>query len=82
MTLNSDEREILRRVAASPEPVAATDFFYEIHPPEKEWSRRQVGLYEALVRLKKLNLLRIVHPANGERPDLVEATPEAAVVLG
>ncbi|MDT0382517.1 hypothetical protein RM572_27545 [Streptomyces sp. DSM 42041] len=38
MTLNADEHELLHRIARSPKPVAASDFFHTIHPPNFERS--------------------------------------------
>lgn len=38
MTLNADEYELLRLIAQSPEPVAASDFFHTIHPANFERS--------------------------------------------
>jgi hypothetical protein len=38
-------------------------------------------LYRASVSLWQKNLVRVVHPANGERADLVEATDEGHTAL-
>ncbi|MEE1928857.1 hypothetical protein V1J52_11820 [Streptomyces sp. TRM 70351] len=93
MTLNADEYELLRLIAQSPEPVAASDFFHTIHPadfersaPEEdprrvEWQEKQFGLYKAMLDLHDGGLIRIVHPANGERPDLTEATEAGHAAL-
>ncbi|MBB0247149.1 hypothetical protein FNQ90_24235 [Streptomyces alkaliphilus] len=93
MTLNADEYELLRLIAQSPEPVAASDFFQTIHPANFErsaaeedprrvaWQKKQLGLYKAVIDLHDGNLIRIVHPANGERPDLVEATEAGHAAL-
>ncbi|MFE6023087.1 hypothetical protein ACFQ6O_42425 [Streptomyces sp. NPDC056441] len=93
MTLNADEYELLRLIAQSPEPVAASDFFHTMHPANFErsaaeedprrvaWQEKQFGLYKATIDLHDDGLIRIVHPANGERPDLVEATDEGRTAL-
>ncbi|WP_254407410.1 class I SAM-dependent DNA methyltransferase [Streptomyces sp. GMY02] len=85
-TLIGDERELLRLIAQSPEPVAASTFFDAINPPDFErsaaeedprrvaWQEKQFGLYQAVLDLHDGGLIRIVHPANGARPDLMEAT--------
>lgn len=94
MTLSSDEREILRRVAASKVPVQPSDYFHEIHPPDflrsapeddpkrEAWTEKQIGLYGAMLRLHDLNLIRIVDPANGERGDLMEVSRDGIDALG
>jgi hypothetical protein len=93
MTLNADEHELLRLIAQSPEPVAASDFFHTIHPANFErsageedprrvaWQEKQFGLYKAMIDLHDGGLIRIVHPANGERPDLMEATEAGHAAL-
>ncbi|OKK11911.1 hypothetical protein AMK16_32660 [Streptomyces sp. CB00455] len=53
----------------------------EVHAPEDDpvrvaWADEQFALYGASVSLWQKNLVRVVHRANGERPDLVEATDE------
>ncbi|MFJ4468544.1 N-6 DNA methylase [Streptomyces sp. NPDC089424] len=85
-TLNADERELLRLIAQSPKPVAASTFFDTINPADFErsaaaedprrvaWQEKQFGLYQAVLDLHDGGLIRIVHPANGVRPDLMEAT--------
>lgn len=92
--LSDDERRLLELVAASKEPVAPSSFFHTIHPPtfpssapeddpEREaWSERQIGLYGGMLRLHDLNLIRIVVPADGSHPDLMEATLEGRAALG
>ncbi|MFD8026776.1 hypothetical protein ACFV6G_41010 [Streptomyces lavendulae] len=93
MTLNADERELLRLIAQAAEPVAASDFFHSIHPASFElsaaeedprrvaWQEKQFGLYRAMIDLHDGGLIRIVHPANGERPDLMEATEAGHAAL-
>jgi hypothetical protein len=93
MTLNADEHALLRLIAQSPEPVAASDFFHTIHPANFErsaaeedprrvaWQEKQFGLYKAMIDLHDAGLIRIVHPANGERPDLMEATEAGHAAL-
>lgn len=91
MTLSNDERAILRRVADSPEPVAMSDYFHDIHPPvpgmtedspeQEAWTMKQIDLFGAGIDLWEKGLVTVVHPANGERPDLVEATPEGRTAL-
>lgn len=93
MTLNADARELLRLIAESPEPVVASSFFHTIHPPNfpknvseddparEAWVEKQIGLYGEMLALHEAGLLRIVHPSNGERPDLVEATAAGHAAL-
>ncbi|MEU9703017.1 hypothetical protein [Streptomyces sp. NPDC047981] len=93
MTLNADELKLLGMIARSPEPVAASSFFHTIHPPNFErsaaeddprrvvWQEKQFGLYRAMIDLHDAELIRIVHPANGERPDLMEATQAGRAAL-
>ncbi|GAQ65385.1 hypothetical protein [Streptomyces scabiei] len=90
MTLNADEHELLRLIAQSPEPVAASDFFHIIHPANFErsaseedprrvaWQEKQFGLYKAMIDLHDSGLIL---PANGERPDLMEATETGHAAL-
>ncbi|MGY3056770.1 hypothetical protein ACVWZD_001015 [Streptomyces sp. TE3672] len=40
-----------------------------------------MGLYRASVTLWQSDLVHVVHPANGERPDLVELTEAVRAVL-
>jgi hypothetical protein len=47
-----------------------------------EWAERQLGLYRDSLTLWQQGLVRVVHPADGERPDLVVATDEGRVNLG
>jgi len=94
MTLSSDEREILQRVAASTVPVQPSDYFHEIHAPDfptpasdddprwEAWAEKQIGLHRAMLRLHDLELIRVVEPANGERGDLMEATRAGIDALG
>ncbi|MFJ3662611.1 hypothetical protein ACIPPM_19370 [Streptomyces sp. NPDC090119] len=77
---------MLRLIAQFPEPVAASTFFNTINPPDFErsateedprrvaWHEKQFDLYQAVLDLHDGGLIRIVHPANGARPDLMEAT--------
>ncbi|MEU7295155.1 hypothetical protein AB0A76_18350 [Streptomyces exfoliatus] len=93
MTLNADARELLRLIAGSPEPVVASSFFHTIHPPNfdaaaaendprrETWTERQIALYGEMLKLHEKGMLRIVHPANGEHPDLVEATDAGHAAL-
>ncbi|WP_372412247.1 hypothetical protein [Streptomyces luteireticuli] len=94
MPLSDDEHALLLRVSKAERPVAMSDFIHDIHPPDfpveaaeddhrrEAWVHKQFGLYRAVVRLHELGLVRVVHPANGERPDLVEATQEGRTTLG
>ncbi|MEU5431437.1 hypothetical protein AB0H73_38345 [Streptomyces olivoreticuli] len=94
MSLSDDEYALLLRVLEAGRPVAMSDFFHDIHPPDfpvdaaeddrgrEAWMQRQLGLFKAQVRLHELGLVRVVHPANGARPDLVEATQEGCTALG
>jgi len=93
MTLNADEHRLLQLVAQETEPVAMSDFFHEIHPPtfdssapeddpaREKWQQRQIGLYGASITLWEGGLVRVVHPANGERPDLVSVTDAGRAAL-
>ncbi|MYU47962.1 hypothetical protein GTV15_12825 [Streptomyces sp. SID7803] len=45
------------------------------------WQEKQFGLYKAMIDLHDGGLIRIVHPANGERPDLMEATEAGHAAL-
>lgn len=86
MTLSQDEYELLRRITEVGKPIAMSDFFHEMYPPnfppsapEEDpdrvvWQEHQLGLYGASVKLWQSGLVQVVHPANGERPDLVEPT--------
>ncbi|MEV6179899.1 hypothetical protein [Streptomyces sp. NPDC052015] len=86
MTLSADARSILEHVAQATEPVAMSSFFHTIHPPtfddsapedepaREAWRERQIGLFGAMVELYEADMVKVVHPANGERPDLVVAT--------
>ncbi|MFM9780437.1 hypothetical protein [Streptomyces scabiei] len=87
--LSTDEHRLLELIAQAKEPVAPSSFFHTIHPAtfdsnapdddpaRKEWAERQIGLYGALLRLHDLNLIRIVVPADGANPDLMEVTDDA-----
>lgn len=91
MDLTSNARELLRMVSQSPEPVAISDFFHVINPaPDnadesqpgyEAWAESQLKLYGDSVALWQQGLVRIVHPANGERPDLVIATDKGRTAL-
>ncbi|MFE3474193.1 hypothetical protein ACFXOI_21540 [Streptomyces bacillaris] len=41
----------------------------------------QMNHYRAYIRLHEVGLIRVVHPANGERGDLVVATEASRDVL-
>ncbi|MDJ1645394.1 hypothetical protein [Streptomyces pakalii] len=93
MTLNSDERELLRRISEADGPVEPSDYFHSIYPPDfpasaaeddprrEAWTELQLNLYRAYIRLHEVGLIRVVHPANGERGDLVVATDASRDVL-
>lgn len=94
MELSVHERGLLHAVAQASAPAAMSAFFPaltravppEVHAPEDDpvrlaWYEEQFTLYRASVSLWKKNLVRVVHPANGERPDLVEATDEGRAAL-
>ncbi|MEU5109669.1 hypothetical protein AB0H07_46805 [Streptomyces sp. NPDC021354] len=86
MTLSRDERHLLELITQATEPVAMSDFFHTIHPPTFEasapegdpareaWTKHQLSLYRASANLWEGGLVEVVHPANGERPDLVSVT--------
>ncbi|MFI8944827.1 hypothetical protein [Streptomyces syringium] len=94
MSLSDDEHALLLRVAEAERPVAMSDFFHDIHPPDfpaeaaeddvrrEGWMQRQISLHTAQVRLHDLGLVRVADPANGARPDLVEATQEGRAAVG
>ncbi|MEU8683015.1 hypothetical protein [Streptomyces sp. NPDC048611] len=94
MDLSREERELLRLISQAPEPVAMSDFFDEvntkprpdIHAPDDDpvrvtWRDQQLALYGASLGLWERELVRVVHPANGQRPDLVEATDAGRALL-
>lgn len=94
MDLSRDERELLRLISQAPEPVAMFDLFPQIStaprpeldspdddPVRVTWAEEQLALGRASVELWKRELVRVVHPANGERPDLVEATDAGRAAL-
>ena len=94
MALNADERELLRRISEADSPVEPSDYFHSIHPPDfprsadeddprrEAWVELQMGLYRAYIRLYELGLVEVVHPANGERGDLVVVTEASRAALG
>ncbi|MFB7225361.1 hypothetical protein [Streptomyces sp. NPDC056227] len=71
-----------------------SDFFHIIHPPNFDKSapeddtdraarvELQMRLYQASITLWKNDLVYVVHPANGVRPDLVEVTDAGRAALG
>jgi hypothetical protein len=91
--LSDDERRLLELISQSKEPVAPSSFFHTIHPPtfdagapeedpaREAWTEKQLGLYGAMLRLHDLNLIRIVVPADGANPDLVQATTQGVGAL-
>lgn len=93
MTLSPDERRLLELIAQAPEPVAMSDFFHTIHPPtfpqgapeedpaRVSWMQLQLDLYRASGNLWQGGLVEVVHPANGERPDLVTVTDAGRTAL-
>jgi hypothetical protein len=54
----------------------------EEHPGQEAWLNRQLRMYETSVRLYQKNLVCVVHPADGSRPDLVEVTDDGLTALG
>lgn len=92
--LSDDERRLLQLISQSKDPVAPSGFFHTIHPPtfdpsapddapdREAWTNLQLGLYRAMLRLHDLNLIRIVVPADGANPDLMEATTQGVGALG
>lgn len=91
--LSTDERHLLELISQSKEPVAPSSFFHTIHPPtfrtsapgddpdREAWGQLQIGLYGAMLRLYDLGLIRIVVPADGSHPDLMEVTTQGVGVL-
>lgn len=61
MTLNADTHRLLELIEQASEPVAMSDFFH-------------LGLYEASIGAWEGGLVEVVHPASGQRPDLVSLT--------
>ncbi|MGW7244107.1 hypothetical protein [Streptomyces sp. NPDC054804] len=53
----------------------------EKDPRRVAWQEKHCGLYKAMLDLHDGDLIRIVHPANGERPDLMEATKAGHAAL-
>lgn len=94
MTLSADERQLLQLISQAKGPVAPSTFFHTIHPPtftqdapaddprREAWTELQMGLYGAMLRLHDLNLIRIVVPADGANPDLMETTRDGVGALG
>lgn len=92
--LSNDERRLLELISQAKQPVAPSDFFHTIHPPtfdasapeddpgREAWTELQLGLYGAMLRLHDLNLIRVVVPADGANPDLMEATAQGIAALG
>ncbi|MFF3547082.1 hypothetical protein ACFYXD_35255 [Streptomyces platensis] len=94
MDLSREEYELLRLISQAPEPVAMSSLFDDvnsnpkpdIHAPEDDlvrvaWMEGQLALYGASLGIWEKGLVRVVHPANGERPDLVEATDAGRAAL-
>ncbi|MFI5867229.1 hypothetical protein [Streptomyces sp. NPDC051546] len=94
MELSVHERGLLHAVAQAPVPAAMSTFFPalsralppEVHAPEDDpvrlaWTEEQMALYGASVALWQKNLVRVIHPANGEWPDLVQVTDEGRTAL-
>ncbi|MFF7335415.1 hypothetical protein [Streptomyces sp. NPDC008150] len=91
--LSTDERQLLKLISQAKEPVAPSDFFHTIHPPNfdanageddptrEAWTELQLGLYGAMLRLHDLGLIRVVVPADGANPDRMEATPQGISAL-
>ncbi|WP_345601348.1 hypothetical protein [Streptomyces coacervatus] len=53
----------------------------EDHPDWEALTERQLALYGASISLHDKGLVRVVSPANGARPDLVETTAEGRAAL-
>ncbi|MFF3343253.1 hypothetical protein [Streptomyces flavidovirens] len=93
MTLSEDHRELLRLINEAGKPVAMSDFFHGIHPPDVDrdlpedhpvreaWREKQINLYGTALELEAGGLVTVVHPADGERPDLVEPTAAGRAAL-
>lgn len=93
MELSTEAKDILGRVSQTDQPVAMSSFFHAIHPPSfdrnvseddparVEWMKLQLRLYRASVDLYEKGMVRVVHPANGERPDLVIVTDAGRAAL-
>ncbi|MFJ9634949.1 hypothetical protein ACIRU8_45390 [Streptomyces sp. NPDC101175] len=93
MELSTDARTLLGHVAKAGQPVAMSDFFHTIHPPafdrsapdddpaRESWTQLQLGLYRASIDLHEEGLVHVVHPATGERPDLVVVTDAGRATL-
>ncbi|MBT2469560.1 hypothetical protein J7E97_17165 [Streptomyces sp. ISL-66] len=50
-------------------------------PVWNAWAEEQIDLHRASAELWKNDLIRVVHPASGERPDLVEITDAGRVAI-
>jgi hypothetical protein len=94
MDLSREEHELLRLISQAPEPVVMSSLFDninanpkpDIHAPDDDpvrvaWMEGQMALYGASLGIWEKELVRVVHPANGERPDLVEATEAGRAAL-
>ncbi|WP_093803988.1 hypothetical protein [Streptomyces sp. Wb2n-11] len=91
--MSPDERELLRLIAEADKPVAMSDFFHTIHPPNFNssvpeddpdrlaWTERQLGLYGASIALWEGELVHVVQPANGHTSDLVQVTDAGRAAL-
>lgn len=89
--LTPDERELLAAVHVYAAPVAMSVVARSIEPAgpdtweggarHDEWTRRHFELTRASIRLWQRELVRVIHPANGYRPDLVEVTAQGRAAL-
>ena len=88
--ITDDERALLTLVSRSPEPVSMSDFFPELnpagdiregHPGHEAWLERQLDWFKVTVSLHEKDLVEVVHPADGTRPDLVVVTAEGRRIL-
>ncbi|MFC1421286.1 hypothetical protein [Streptacidiphilus cavernicola] len=91
MPLSTHQRDLLSLVAKSTTPVAMSGFFETINPPapglnedhpdHPAWTERQLALYGVSLELWRQGLVRVVTPADGSNPDLVEATSAGLAAL-
>ncbi|WUT01656.1 hypothetical protein OHA46_33400 (plasmid) [Streptomyces sp. NBC_00708] len=93
MTLNSDERELLRRISEGSGPVEPPDYFHSIYPPDfpvsaaeddprrEAWVELQLNLCRAYMQLYRRGLVEVVHPADGVRGDMVVITDAGRAAL-
>ena len=94
MPLSPRQQDVLRAIAWSPIPVAVSDLLPDLmtspppapdapeeDPVRRAWEEERSLLYQAALGLFARGLMCVVHPSNGERQDLVAATPKGHAAL-